>query len=98
MLDRYSPAELISFTRRLDPGLTAQDFAEAGMQLDRIADEEFSRYRLSQQDIDALRARFAAWPRTPQAVTREVPGGLRQSDTTPEQKSGPQRDDPELGQ
>jgi hypothetical protein len=98
MLDRYSPAELIGFSGRLDPGLTAQDFADAGMQLDRIADEEFFRYRLSQQDIDALRARFAAWPRTPQAVTREVPGGLRQPDTTPEQKSGPQRDDPELGQ
>ena len=54
MLDRYSPAELIGFARRLDPGLTAQDFADAGMQLDRIADEEFFRYRLSQQDIAAL--------------------------------------------
>jgi hypothetical protein len=69
MLDRYRPAELIGFARRLDPGLTAQDFADAGMQLDRIADEEFFRYWLSQQDIAAPRAKFAAWPRTPQAVT-----------------------------
>jgi hypothetical protein len=98
MLNRYSPAELIGFARRLDPGLSAQDFADAGMQLDRIADEEFFRYRLSQQDVDALRARFAAWPRTPQAVTCLVPGWLRQPDTAPDQRSGPQRDDPELGQ
>ena len=98
MLDRYSPAQLIGFARRLDPGLTAQDFADAGTQLDHIADEEFFRYQLSQQDVDALRARFAAWPRTPQAVTRQLPGGLRQPETTPEQRSGPQRDAPELGQ
>jgi hypothetical protein len=98
MLDRYSPAELIGFARRLDPGLTAQDFADAGMQLDRIADKEFFRYRLCQQDVNALRARFAAWPRTPQAVTQEVPSGLRQPNTTPDQRFGPQRDDPELGQ
>jgi hypothetical protein len=61
-------------------------------------DDEFFRYRLSQQDVDALRAKFAAWPRTPQALTREVPGWLRQPDTAPELRSGPQRDDPELGQ
>ena len=98
MLDRYRPAELIGFAGRLDPGLTAQDFADAGMQLDRIADEEFFRYGLSQQDVNALRAEFVAWPRTPQAVTREVRGGLRQPDTAPERRSAPQRDDPELGQ
>ena len=98
MLDRYSPAELIGFACRLDPGLTAQDFAGAAIQLDSIADEEFFRYRLSQQDVDALRAQFAAWPRTPQAVTREVRGGHQQPDAAPEQRSGPRRDDPELGQ
>jgi hypothetical protein len=98
MLDRYRPAQLIGFARRLGPGLTAQDFADAGMQLDRLADEEFFRYRLSQQNVDALRARFAAWPRTPQAVTGEVPGGLRPPDAAPEQRSLPQRNDSELGQ
>jgi hypothetical protein len=65
MLDRYSPAELIGFAGRLDPGLSAQDFADVATQLDSIADEEFFRYRLSQQDVDALRAKFAAWPRSP---------------------------------
>jgi hypothetical protein len=43
MLERYSPAELIGFARSLDPGLTAADFADAGTQLDRMGDEEFSR-------------------------------------------------------
>jgi Nucleotidyl transferase AbiEii toxin, Type IV TA system len=99
MLDRYSPAELIGFAGRLDPGLTAEDFADAGMQLDRIADEGFFRYGLGQQDIAALRAKFAVWPRTPQAVTPEVAAsGLRHPDTAPEHRSGPQRDEPELGQ
>lgn len=30
MLGRYSPAQLIGFARRLDPGLTGRDFADAG--------------------------------------------------------------------
>jgi hypothetical protein len=99
MLDRYSPAELIGFAGRLDSGLTAQDFADAGMQLDRAADEEFFRYGLSQQDIAALRGKFAVWPRTPQAVTPEIPAGrLRHPDTPPEHPPSPQRDAPELGQ
>jgi hypothetical protein len=98
MLDRYSPAELIGFAVRLDPGLTAQDFADAAIQLDDLEDEEFFRYRLSQQDVDALRAKFAAWPRTPQAVTQELAGGRLRPGTAPEPRSGPQRDDPELGQ
>ena len=29
-LERYSPAHLIGFARRLDPGLTGEDFADAG--------------------------------------------------------------------
>lgn len=42
MLEHYSPAELIGFARRLDPGLTARDFADAGRQLDHIDDEAFT--------------------------------------------------------
>jgi hypothetical protein len=72
MLDRYSPAQLIGFARRLDTGLTAEEFAEVGRQLDRMPDEEFSRYGLRQQDVAALRATFAVWPRTPQAVSQEL--------------------------
>jgi hypothetical protein len=33
-LERYSPAQLIGFARRLDPGLTGRDFAGAGRRLD----------------------------------------------------------------
>jgi Nucleotidyl transferase AbiEii toxin, Type IV TA system len=99
MLDRYSPAQLIGFARRLDPGLTAQDFADAGRQLDRIADQEFSRYGLSHHDVAALRAKFAAWPRTPQAVSREAaPSEPRHPAATPEHRSQPAREDPEPGQ
>jgi hypothetical protein len=32
-LGRYSPAQLIGFARRPDPGLTRWDFANAGLQL-----------------------------------------------------------------
>lgn len=99
MLDRYSPQQLIGFARRLDTGLTAKDFADAARQLDRIADEEFSRYGLGQQDVAALRAKFDAWPRTPQAVSRELTAGeARRTGVTPEEKSASVREDPEPGQ
>lgn len=98
MLGRYSPAQLISFARRLDPGLTAQDFADAGRQLDRIADEDFARYGLSQQNVAALRAKFAAWPRTPRAVSTQLAESeLRHSRAAPEHRSGPTREDPDIG-
>jgi hypothetical protein len=97
MLERYSPAQLIGFARRLDPGLTAQDFADAGRQLDRIADEEFSRYGLGHHDVAALRAKFATWPRTPQAVSAVAASELRHSRAAPEHQSEPAQEDPELG-
>jgi hypothetical protein len=63
-LERYSPAELIGFARRLDPGLTRQDFADAARRLDHMDDEAFASLGLSQQDVTRLRERFAAWPRS----------------------------------
>lgn len=60
----YSVAQLISFARRLDPGLTGRDFAGAGRQLDRLPDSAFTRYGLRPPGIAALRERFAAWPRS----------------------------------
>jgi Nucleotidyl transferase AbiEii toxin, Type IV TA system len=63
-LGRCSPAQLIGFAMRIDPGLTGQDFAEAGQRVDEFADEEFADYGLSPQDVRTLRERFAAWPRT----------------------------------
>jgi Nucleotidyl transferase AbiEii toxin, Type IV TA system len=63
-LGRYSVNQVISFARRLDPGLDDQDFADAGQRLDLIEDEAFARYGLGPQDITRLRERFTAWPRT----------------------------------
>lgn len=63
-LEHYTADQLISFARRLDPGLEDRDFADAGRQLDRMPDRLFSRYRLDQQDVARMRERFAGWPRT----------------------------------
>jgi Nucleotidyl transferase AbiEii toxin, Type IV TA system len=63
-LDRYGVAELIGFAKRLDPGLTDQDFADAGRQLDRMPDGVFARYGLSPQDVTRLREQLASWPRS----------------------------------
>jgi Nucleotidyl transferase AbiEii toxin, Type IV TA system len=63
-LRRYSIEEIIGFARRLDPGLTDQDFADAGKRLDQWGDGVFATFGPSSLDITALRERFADWPRT----------------------------------
>ncbi|HEY7142610.1 MAG TPA: nucleotidyl transferase AbiEii/AbiGii toxin family protein [Streptosporangiaceae bacterium] len=63
VLRRYSPAQLISFARRLDPGLDERDFAAAGRQLERMPDGVFARYGLGPAQVRELRAQFASWPR-----------------------------------
>jgi hypothetical protein len=62
-LGRYSVNRLIGLARRLDPGLTERDFADAGRRPDRMPDGMFTRYGLSPADVAILRERFAAWPR-----------------------------------
>jgi hypothetical protein len=61
----YSVAQLIALALALDPGLTAEDFADAGQRLDRLRDDRFTPYGLTPDDITRLRKRFAARPRTP---------------------------------
>jgi hypothetical protein len=63
-LQRYTADQLISFARRLDPGLEARDFADAGRQLDRMPDGLFTRYGLSPEDVARLREQFVTWPRS----------------------------------
>jgi len=63
-LERYSIEQMIGFARRLDPGLTDRDFADAGRRLDRWGDGVFATFGLSGQDVSELRKRFAAWPRS----------------------------------
>jgi hypothetical protein len=70
-LGRYSPAQLIGFARRLDPGLTGEDFAYAGVTLDQMDDRAFGEIRLSQHQVTTLRERFAAWPRHEQIASQE---------------------------
>jgi Nucleotidyl transferase AbiEii toxin, Type IV TA system len=62
-LERYTVTELIGFARRLDPGLTGQDFADAARRLDKVDDGWFASLGLSRRDVAALRERFAVWPR-----------------------------------
>ena len=63
-LDRYSMGQVIGFARRLDPGLTDRDFADAGRRLDQWGDGVFGPFGLSPRDVARLRERFADWPRT----------------------------------
>src|ERR1700687_2146384 len=46
-LGRYTVAQLIGLARRLDPGLTERDFADAGRQPGRMPDQMFARYGLT---------------------------------------------------
>jgi hypothetical protein len=62
-LERYTVDQLIAYAKRLDPGLTDRDFADAGRQLDRMPDGLFARYGLDAAAVGRLRQRFAAWPR-----------------------------------
>jgi hypothetical protein len=62
-MERYTVGELIGLARRLDPGLTDQDFADAARRLDQVEDGWFASLGLSERDVAALRERFAAWPR-----------------------------------
>jgi hypothetical protein len=71
-LERYSVDQLIGFAKRLDPGLTDQDFADAARRLDQVEDGWFASLRLSPRNVAMLRERFAAWPRP--AGTRPARG------------------------
>jgi hypothetical protein len=62
-MGRYSIEQMISFARRLDPGLTDRDFADAGRRLDRWGDGVFVPFGLGPEEVAALRERFADWPR-----------------------------------
>jgi predicted nucleotidyltransferase component of viral defense system len=62
-LERYSREQIVGFARRLDPGLTDRDFAEAAERLDQWGDGVFASFGLSPDEVAELRERFAAWPR-----------------------------------
>jgi hypothetical protein len=62
-LERYTREQIIGFARRLDPGLTDRDFAEAAGRLDQWGDRVFASFDLGPKEIAELRKRFADWPR-----------------------------------
>jgi hypothetical protein len=70
LLGRWTPAELIGFARRLDPGLERRDLADAALRLDRMRDDAFTALGLSRQDVATVRERFAEWPRDARLVSR----------------------------
>jgi hypothetical protein len=74
-LGRYSAAQLIGFARRLDPGLTGEDFTYAGQELDQMDDRVFAEIGLSQHQVATLRERFTAWPREARAADHEPQPG-----------------------
>jgi hypothetical protein len=59
----YTIDQVITFARRLDPGLEQRDFADAGRRLDRWGDAIFVPFGLGPEDAAALRTAFADWPR-----------------------------------
>jgi len=46
------------------PGLTDQDFADAGRRLDELSDRRFTAFGLSPEETAERRQRFATWPRS----------------------------------
>lgn len=62
-MQRYSTDELIGFARRADPGLTGEDFADAGRRLDRLSDTRLVHTGMTLEDVAMIRERFADWPR-----------------------------------
>jgi hypothetical protein len=70
-LERYTVADLIGFARRLDPGLTDRDFADAGRRLEQVEDGWFASLGLGSREVAVLRERFAGWPRAAAGTARD---------------------------
>jgi hypothetical protein len=99
-LERYRPAQLIGFGKRIDPGLRDEDYADAGRRLDELSDRRFTAFGLGFRDIARVRERFAAWPRTAAEAARQQ-AGERHYETAGQQRlaeRGSEPDgEPELG-
>jgi hypothetical protein len=59
----YTVDELIGLARRLDPGLEAEDFTDAGRRLDQMSDRRFAAAGISPEEAAKVRDRLAEWPR-----------------------------------
>jgi len=71
LLERWSPAELIGFARRLDTRLDSADFVHAAQRLDQLPEVAFTSLGvLRPQEVPRLRQRFADWPRAARDIDR----------------------------
>lgn len=62
----FTPLQLIALASERDPGLAPEDFAAAGVALDRTRDSLLRRtLRTAGMTVEQLRARFEPWPREP---------------------------------
>ena len=59
----YTAGQLIGFARRLDPGLTPEEFADAGRRLDQLGDQRWTGLGFSPRQVTQMREQFTAWPR-----------------------------------
>ncbi|MET0956524.1 MAG: nucleotidyl transferase AbiEii/AbiGii toxin family protein [Cryobacterium sp.] len=62
-LDRYPLERVLALARLADPGIEADEIADAGRYLDRLDDARFAVYGLGAEQVARLRERLAAWPR-----------------------------------
>jgi hypothetical protein len=62
-LDRYPLARVLALAKVADPGIEADDLADAGRYLDRLDDARFAVYGLGPAEVAVLRDRLATWPR-----------------------------------
>jgi hypothetical protein len=69
----YDPGQLIGFARRLDPGLTGREFADAGRRLDQLSDQRWTDLGFSPGQVTQMREQFAAWPRDAGQADPEQP-------------------------
>jgi len=77
------------------PGLTGEDFAFAGLELDQMDDRAFAEVGLSQHQLATLRERFTAWPRDARSASQEPePGNPAQHRAGHEQPPAAGRPEP----
>ncbi len=60
---RYTDTELLELARNADPGFDPPSFAQCLDRVDRIQPEEVRVYRVSAEDLDAVKRRLTSWAR-----------------------------------
>jgi hypothetical protein len=89
LLERWSPAQLIGFARRLDPGLAGRDLSRVAARLATLPEVAFTGLGLLRpQDVPRLRERFADWSRGARDADRAQPGQQRENADPGREKDG----------